>query len=66
MTREREFILDACIVRIMKSRKTIKHNELLPEIIKIVNHFKPEIPFIKRRIESLIEREYIKRDDKDR
>ncbi len=43
-----------------------KHNELLSEVIKQVTLFKPEIPMIKERISSLIEREYLKRDDNDR
>ncbi|EGR33634.1 hypothetical protein IMG5_047430 [Ichthyophthirius multifiliis] len=66
VSKEREYILDACIVRVMKSRKIMKHNELIPEVIKLVNNFKPEIPVIKRRIESLIERDYIKRDQYDK
>ncbi|EAR92331.1 cullin family protein (macronuclear) [Tetrahymena thermophila SB210] len=66
MNREREFIVDACIVRIMKSRKTMKHNDLFPEVIKLINNFKPEIPLIKRRIESLLDRDYLKRDENDR
>ena len=28
--------------------------------------FKPQPPFIKQRIESLIDREYLKRDENDR
>lgn len=31
----------------------------------MITLFKPDIGFIKKRIENLIEREYIKRDDKD-
>lgn len=66
MNREREFIVDACVVRIMKSRKTMKYNELIPEVIKLINNFKAEIQLIKRRVESLIERDYINRDPNDR
>lgn len=44
----------------------MKHNELLPEVIRLVNNFKPEINLIKKRIESLLERDYLKRDDTDR
>ena len=62
MSREREFIVDACNVRIMKSRKTLMLNELLPEVIKLISNFRPEFPLIKRRIESLLERDYLKRD----
>jgi len=31
----------------------------------MVTIFKPEVLFCKKRIENLIEREYIKRDEKD-
>lgn len=31
----------------------------------MVNTFKPDVNFIKKRIESLIEREYLKRDEND-
>ena len=44
----------------------MKHNDLFPEVIKLINNFKPEIPLIKRRIESLLERDYLKRDESDR
>lgn len=66
MKKERECVIDACLVRIMKGRKKLHHNDLIPDCIKLVNNFKPEVPMIKKRIESLIERDYLKRDDKDR
>ncbi|EGR33897.1 hypothetical protein IMG5_032160 [Ichthyophthirius multifiliis] len=59
--------LDACIVRIMKSRKHLKLNELNQEVVKLMSHiFKPQPQQIKQRIESLIEREYLTRSDEDR
>jgi cullin 1 len=55
--------IDSAIVRILKTRKIITHNELLPEIKKQVSHlFEPELSMIKNRISSLIEKEYIKRN----
>lgn len=66
LLKERECIVDACIVRIMKGRKVMKHNDLLPDVLKLVHIFKPDVNLIKKRIESLIERDYLKRDDKDR
>jgi len=50
----------------MKARKTLKHNELLENVIKQVTMFLPQPKMIKERIESLIERDYLKRDDADR
>eukprot|EP00743_Colponemidia_sp_Colp-15_P002736 GILK01002963.1.p1 GENE.GILK01002963.1~~GILK01002963.1.p1 ORF type:complete len:756 (-),score=135.64 GILK01002963.1:180-2396(-) len=63
---ERCHVLDAAIVRIMKSRKTLKHNELVEEVFRQMTMFRPQPIMIKSRIESLIEREYLKRDDRER
>jgi hypothetical protein len=63
---ERQNIIDAVIVRIMKARKTEKFNQLLEDVIKQINMFLPQPAMIKQRIESLIEREYLKRDDSDK
>lgn len=63
---ERQNIIDAVVVRIMKARKTEKHLELIQEVIRQISMFLPEPVMIKQRIESLIEREYLKRDDNDR
>lgn len=63
---ERKHLLEAVIVRIMKARKVLAHNQLLEEINRQVsNRFNPSPSAIKSRIESLIEREYLKRDDGD-
>ena len=63
---ERQNIIDAVIVRIMKARKTEKHNQLMEDVIRQISIFMPQPQMIKQRIESLIEREYLKRDDADR
>jgi cullin 3 len=63
---ERQNIIDAVIVRIMKARKTEKHNQLMEDVIKQISIFLPQPQMIKQRIESLIEREYLKRDEADR
>jgi cullin 1 len=60
---DRCFIIEASIVRIMKSRKIISHNDLISEILHQLSSFQPDISSIKKRIESLIERDYLKRDD---
>ncbi|KAH9253526.1 hypothetical protein BASA81_008573 [Batrachochytrium salamandrivorans] len=53
--------MDACLVRIMKSRKRMDHNQLVSEVLAQLQ-FKPLIPDLKKRIEALIEREYLERD----
>lgn len=66
LDQERELALDAMIVRIMKSRRLLKFNELLTEINKLATLFQPQPKMIRKRIDSLIERDYLKRDDTDR
>eukprot|EP00826_Nyctotherus_ovalis_P051143 TRINITY_DN6378_c0_g2_i1.p1 TRINITY_DN6378_c0_g2~~TRINITY_DN6378_c0_g2_i1.p1 ORF type:complete len:612 (+),score=219.02 TRINITY_DN6378_c0_g2_i1:589-2424(+) len=61
---ERKYEIDAAIMKIMKGKKTASHSELLEKLrpqLKFL--FQP--PTIKKRIEGLIEREYLKRDEKD-
>eukprot|EP01064_Diplonema_japonicum_P030440 TRINITY_DN5181_c0_g1_i1.p1 TRINITY_DN5181_c0_g1~~TRINITY_DN5181_c0_g1_i1.p1 ORF type:complete len:789 (+),score=241.77 TRINITY_DN5181_c0_g1_i1:78-2369(+) len=60
---DRRHAIEACVVRIMKSRKTMEHPLLIGECIsQLSNHFKPDPRHIKKRIEDLILREYIERD----
>jgi cullin 3 len=59
--------VEASVVRIMKSRKSLDHNALLSEVGKqLSSRFSCDAGFIKKRIESLIEREYIARDKDNR
>ena len=64
---DRKHEIEACIVRIMKSRKHCNHNQLVTEVVEqLSSRFQPSPVIIKKRIEGLIEREYIKRSDADR
>jgi len=64
---DRKHEIEACIVRIMKSRKQLNHNQLVTEVVEqLIKRFQPSPVIIKKRIEGLIEREYIKRADHDR
>ncbi|PCJ22547.1 MAG: hypothetical protein COA94_09020 [Rickettsiales bacterium] len=50
----------------LKARKEEKYNPLLEEVFRQIQMFRPQPKMIKERIESLIEREYLKRDENDR
>ncbi len=65
LNEERGTIVDACIVRIMKARKVLSHTQLQFEVLRQISTFQPDPKFIKQHIESLIEREYLARDETD-
>ncbi|KAL3351522.1 hypothetical protein AABB24_019887, partial [Solanum stoloniferum] len=61
--KDRLYAIDACIVRIMKSRKVLPHQQLVLECVKQLScMFKPDFKAIKKRIEDLITRDYLERD----
>jgi len=62
--RDRVYQVDATIVRVMKTRKNYSHNQLMAELLHQIK-FPVKPPDLKKRIESLIEREYIERDSED-
>lgn len=60
---DRKHAIEAAIVRIMKTRKQLSHNDLVMEVSKqLMQYFMPEPKIIKRRIEDLINRDYLERD----
>mmetsp|Transcript_26410 Transcript_26410/g.47617 ORF Transcript_26410/g.47617 Transcript_26410/m.47617 type:complete len:256 (-) Transcript_26410:205-972(-) len=64
---DRRHLLEAAIVRIMKARKMLNHNDLVAEVTRqLSGRFAPQPQFVKKRVESLIEREYLERDEGDR
>ncbi|KAH9563278.1 hypothetical protein CY35_05G117500 [Sphagnum magellanicum] len=59
--------IEAAIVRIMKARRLLDHNNIISEVTKQLQaRFLPNPAVIKKRIESLIEREFLERDKADR
>jgi cullin-4 len=58
---DRQYQVDAAIVRIMKSRKTLSHTLLISELYGQLR-FPIKPADLKKRIESLIDREYLERD----
>jgi len=64
VSKDRLYFIDAAVVRIMKARKTIDHRMLIGEVLAQLK-FPAASADIKKRIESLIEREYMERVEGD-
>jgi cullin-4 len=64
---DRKHYLDAAIVRIMKGKKEMSYEQLKTATIDAVkNHFVPSVDTIKKRVDSLVESDYLKRSEEDR
>jgi cullin 1 len=62
----RKHQMEATIVRIMKSKEKIKHDDLVTETIKMLKPlFQASADMLKPRIEDLISRDYLERSDDD-
>ncbi|KAL9190122.1 hypothetical protein ACHAXT_007333 [Thalassiosira profunda] len=65
VSKDRLYLIDAAVVRIMKARKTIGHRDLIGEVLSQLK-FPSTSADVKKRVESLIEREYMERVEGDR
>lgn len=60
-------MIDGAIVRVMKARKHCDHNELVAQVtLQLRSTFAAQPRVIKRRIEDLIDREYLERSVGDK
>ncbi|KAL3460377.1 hypothetical protein BJX64DRAFT_278566 [Aspergillus heterothallicus] len=63
---DRHYETQAAIVRIMKSRKSISHAELVSEVINATkSRGQLDVADIKKNIEKLIEKDYMEREEGD-
>lgn len=63
----RRYEIEAAIIKVMKARRTIDNNTLQQETVKLlIQKFNPDASAIKVRIEQLIVRGFIERDENDK
>ena len=66
ISEDRKPQVDAAIVRIMKARRTLHHNAVVEEVTRqLAPKFLPPPQMVKARLEGLIEREFLERDEND-
>jgi len=64
--KQREYEIEAAMVRVMKARNRLDWNQLQVEVIKILSsRFQPDAKMLKKRLESLIDRKFMERDEND-
>lgn len=66
--KERGAVIDGSVVKIMKTNKdrAVPHTELIQKSAEMITLFKAQPQQIKMRIEDLIMKQYMRRDEKDR
>jgi cullin 3 len=63
----RRYEIEAAIIKVMKARRTIDNQTLQQETVKLlITKFNPDAAQIKVRIEQLIVRGFIERDESDK
>jgi cullin 1 len=61
---DRRYMIDAAVVRVMKSMRVVSHQDLMTEAVaQLKKYFNPKVSAIKQRIEDLISRDYMKRSE---
>lgn len=66
VVRDRQFELQASIVRVMKQKEKMKHDDLVQYVINNVkDRGIPLVSDVKTAIEKLLEKEYLEREDND-
>jgi len=64
--KERTFVVQAHIVKVMKAQKQYRFQNVVTDVIRNVTMFRADPKMVKEQIEVLIRDEYMKRDDNDR
>ena len=66
VNRERTFVIQAHLVKVMKAQKTYRYQNLTADVMRNITMFKCDPKMLKDQIEVLIRDEYMKRDENNR
>lgn len=67
ISEERRYAVEAAIVRIMKAHKTMAYDELSTKVVDMLKPvFIPQPATIRKRVDDLLERDYIEQDEDDK
>lgn len=64
--RDRELVLDANIIKLMKTKKLLLFDTMAGEVVKMVKVFAPSLKDIKFSVERLLAKDILSRDDKEK
>lgn len=63
---ERKYAIEASIVRTIKAHRSIKLQQLVADVVtQLAYLFKPDPKYIRKRVNDLMDREFLARDDDD-
>ncbi|GBG32209.1 Cullin-1 [Hondaea fermentalgiana] len=66
ISEERRYAVEAAIVRILKTHKTLSYVELSVKVVEMLSPvFMPQPNTIRKRVDDLLERDYIEKDEAD-
>lgn len=63
---DRKYQIDASLIHVLKKYKKLSFDELKNKVtLEVKNYFIPEVTLLKQRLENLIDRNFIERDEKN-
>ena len=68
ISRERAAVIDGAVIKVMKTNKdhAVSQKDLTIKVMEMISIFKAQPNQIKIRVEDLILKQYMRRDDNDR
>lgn len=62
---ERAFIVQANIIKLMKTKRVMRYQDIVTEVISMCKNFKADVGMVKNQVENCIHKEYLERDAKE-